>query len=86
MSRHLETPLSNFQDFSVKMPKSVLRLEHDLIVRNSYRGPYISQFLGEIQGVLVIHGLLEELKNHKFQNREFQGMAIRQVCQYKILS
>ena len=76
MSKHLETPLSKFQDFSVKMPKSVLRLEHDLRVRNSYRGPYISQFLGEIQGVLVIHGLLEELKNHKFQNREFQGMTV----------
>ena len=37
--------------------------EHDLIVRNSYYGPYISQFLGEIQGVLVIRGLLGELKN-----------------------
>ena len=32
-----------------------------------------------IQGVLEIRGMLGEWKNREFRNREFQGMAVKQV-------
>ena len=33
----------------------------------------------KIQGVLEIRGMLGEWKNREFRNREYQGMAVRQV-------
>ena len=32
-----------------------------------------------IQGVLEIRGMFGEWKNREFRNREYQGMAVRQV-------
>ena len=36
-----------------------------------------------VQGILLLRGILGERKNHEFQNRKFQGLAIGLVFQCK---